>query len=189
MKTKKAESFPLGADLGKRWREMIPRQLGWSVNNVKSYICPSLVRQLCCERFHTDRLAATSRLTSDWVVWSWLYSLLEQLLSSDLTEQNRLFFWPLTLRTASEDEDGGEPTDLRLPTLAGGWTPRSLALPSADLPFDLSGLEVGSGLREAASELSCESESARSRSDASCSCSHTWLRFSFRACGSEEEER
>ncbi|TNN47650.1 hypothetical protein EYF80_042140 [Liparis tanakae] len=71
---------------------------------------------------------------------------------------------------------------LCLPALAAkdGWMPRSAARPSADFPFGLSELAAKASLRGAASEPSCESESARSRSDASCcSCSLTRPRFTF----------
>lgn len=106
------------------------------------------------------------------------YSLLEQLLSSDLNGENKaVFFWPLTFQTLSEAEDLA--ANLCFPALVDKWTPCSFIWRSPDLPFDLSDLELEESLRDTASELSCESESALSRSDASCSCSHICPRFAF----------
>ncbi len=106
------------------------------------------------------------------------YSLLEQLLSSDLMGENKaLFFKPFTLRMVSEADSLA--AILCFPPLVDEWMPCSFIRLSADLPFDLSNLEFEMNLRDALSELSCESDSALSRSDASCSCSQTWPRFAF----------
>lgn len=88
-----------------------------------------------------------------------MYSLLEQLLSSDLMEENKaVFFWPFTFRTVSETE--ALAATLCFPPLTDEWMLRSFILLSVDLPLDLSNLELDESLRDAPSELSCESDRA-----------------------------
>lgn len=92
-------------------------------------------------------------------------------------ENKDVFFWPFTFRPGSEAE--ALAAILCFPPLTDEWIPRSFPRLSVDLPFDLSALGSEVSLRHALSEPSCVSDRALSRSDASCSCSHTWPRFAF----------